>query len=118
MRARRGGGPVLLLTNHLANRLLVPWLRSPLGARLGRSLAVLEYEGRRTGATHRLVTGYRRDGATVVIRVGMPERKTWWRGFRSPQPLRLRLAGEDHRAVARVVEGDRVEVVAELRPEA
>jgi hypothetical protein len=46
----------LLLTNRVANPVL-RWLpRGPLGARLGRRLAVVCYTGRRTGAPHELVT--------------------------------------------------------------
>ena len=45
----------------------------------------------------------------------MAERKTWWRNFEEPQPLRLRLAGEDFDTTARVVrEGNMVSVVAGL----
>ena len=45
----------------------------------------------------------------------MAERKTWWRNFHEPQPVRLRLAGEDYNTTARVVrEGNLVSVVAEL----
>jgi hypothetical protein len=108
------------LTNVVANRALMPVLKSRAGRRLGRRLAVVEYVGRRSGRTRRLVTGYTIDGRTVHITVGMAERKTWWRNFTVPQPLRLRLAGEDHDATARAVRhGNLVSVVAELcgRPE-
>ncbi|WP_380166272.1 nitroreductase/quinone reductase family protein [Jannaschia sp. R86511] len=99
------------------NRLLVRLLGSGTGRGLGRNLAVLRYTGRRSGREYRLVTGYARDGRTVTIRVGMPGRKTWWRNFREPHPLRLRLAGQSYDATARVVlDGRRVVVEAELQP--
>ncbi len=76
---------------------------------------MVEYDGRRTGNRHELVTLYATEGRTVRIRVGMAERKTWWRNFKEPHPVRLRLAGEDYHTTARVVrEGNRVSVVAQL----
>jgi len=104
-------------TNVVANRLLIPVLKSRAGRRLGRRLAVVEYLGNRSRRRHRLVTQYVTNGRTVRIRVGMAERKTWWRNFRAPHRLRLRLAGEDHDATAYVMrEGDGMCVVAELEP--
>jgi F420H(2)-dependent quinone reductase len=103
------------LTNDVANRVLVPLLRSPLGARLGRHLAVIEYAGRRTARPHRLVTQYARDGRTVRVTVGAAEHKTWWRNFRTPGRVHLRLAGEEHDATAHVVhDGQDCVVVALL----
>ncbi|MEO5652488.1 MAG: hypothetical protein ABIR07_06620 [Marmoricola sp.] len=103
------------LTNLFANRFLVPVLNSPVGARLGRRLAVLEYQGRRTGKHRQLVTQYTKDGQTVSIEVGMAESKTWWRNFRTTQPLRLRLAGHDYNAIAHVLrEGRVVHVIADI----
>jgi hypothetical protein len=105
------------MTNRVANRILSPLLHSRAGARLGRRLAVVEYLGRRTGQRHQLVTQYILDGTTVRIDVGMAERKTWWRNFQQPHPIRLRLAGFTHDASARVMrDGDQVRVIAELQP--
>jgi hypothetical protein len=99
----------------LANRVLIPVLRSSSGRRLGRRLAVVEYLGRRSGRHCELVTQYVVEGRTVRIDVGASGRKTWWRNFSSPHPLRLRLAGADYDVVAHVErEGDRMSVVAEL----
>lgn len=106
------------ITNVVSNRVLIPVLTSRAGQRLGRRLAVVEYEGRQSGRRYRLVTAYVTDGRTVRIKVGRAERKTWWRNFREAHPLRLRLAGEDHHATAHVErDGDRVCVVAELEPQ-
>jgi hypothetical protein len=105
----------LALTNLVANRALIPILKSRAGRALGRRLAVVEYVGRRSGKPHRLVTLYATKGRAVRIRVGMAERKTWWRNFKEPQPVRLRLAGEDYHTTAHVVrEGNLVSVVAHL----
>ena len=103
--------------NSVANRCLIPVLRSTAGGWLGHRLAVVDYDGRRTGRHHQLVTMYAVAGQTVRITVGMAEHKRWWRNFETRRPLRLRLAGIDHDAVAQVVrEGARVTVVAELTP--
>lgn len=103
------------MMNLVANRVVIPVLRSRAGRRLGGRLAVVEYVGRRTGRRHRLVAQYATDGRTVRFMVGMAERKTWWRNFLSPHPVHLLLAGVDHDATAHVVRvGDSVSVVAEL----
>ena len=105
-----------LVTSSVANPALIRLLRSRLGARLGRRLAVVEYVGRRTGQRHQLVTQYSLHGRTVRIGVGDAERKSWWRNFEHPARVRLRLAGEDHDVVAHVVKGDEgVVVEASLR---
>jgi hypothetical protein len=103
------------LANASANKILIPTLESRAGRRLGRHLAVVDYDGRRTGEHHRLVTMYSVEGTTARITVGRPEWKTWWRNFSDPHPVRLRLAGHDHDTTARVVrEDDRVFVVAAI----
>jgi hypothetical protein len=102
-------------TNLVANRLLIPLLKSRAGGRLGRRFTVVEYFGRRSGQHHQLVTQYVIQGTTVRIEVGMADRKTWWRNFVTGHPVRLRLRGQDHDTIARVVrENNRVSVVAEL----
>jgi hypothetical protein len=90
------GTSAFLMTNKLANPVLVPLLHTRLGARLGRHLAVVEYVGRRTGQPHRLVTQYTLDGTSVRIRVGSADHKTWWRNFQPPARVQLLLAGSEH----------------------
>lgn len=105
------------VTRTTVNPALSTLLRSRLGALLGRRLAVVAYVGRHTGQTHELVVLYRLDGSDVVIRVGRPDHKTWWRNFESTHPLTLRLAGRDHLAQAHVDrQGPAVRVRADLRP--
>jgi hypothetical protein len=99
----------------LANRVLIPILRSRVGRQFGRRLAVVEYLGRRSGKHHQLVTQYTVEGQTVRITVGVAARKTWWRNFASPHPLRLRLAGDDYAVTGHVErEGELIRVVADL----
>jgi hypothetical protein len=107
----------IFMTGDLANRVLIPVLKSGAGNRLGRRFAVVEYLGRRTGQRHALVTQYVTEGRTVRIRVGMAQHKTWWRNFEQAHAVRLRLAGVSHDASAHLVrDGDQVSVIAELQP--
>lgn len=105
------------ITNDVANVALIPALKSKVGQRVRTRLAVLEYTGRRSGIPHQLVAHYVVTGPTVRISVGMPKRKTWWRNFESAHPVRLWLAGKSQITTAHVErDGDRVFVVAEMRP--
>jgi hypothetical protein len=112
-------GQSFVMTNVVANRVLIPLLRTWAGRRLGRRLAVVEYVGRRSQRRHQLVTQYVARGRTVRINVGSAKHKTWWRNFETVHPVRLRLAGKGYDAVAHVVrDDDRVLVVAELKSDA
>jgi hypothetical protein len=98
----RGGG---FWTNHVANPVLRPLLRSPLGRLTGRRLAVLRYTGVRTGRPYALVCRYARTPTTVWVLVGNPEDKVWWRNLRVPADVDLWLAGRRVRARAVAVVG-------------
>jgi hypothetical protein len=104
------GGPVNLprthgfwVTNHLGNPNLRPLLRSSLGRRLGRRLAVLRDRGHRSGQVHELVVQYVRVGDVVWIVPGQPERKRWWRNMLAPWPVELWLAGTHVTGAAHVL---------------
>jgi len=91
---------------------------SPLvGGFVSRNIALLTYTGRRSARTFTIPVGYRRDGEEVVIAVGMPDAKTWWRNFLGDgSPLTLRLDGTDRagHAVARRDEKGDVTVTVRL----
>ena len=91
------------VTNHVANPILRSLLRGPLGRRLGRRLAVLRYEGRRSGQPRELVVQYVRDGDRVWIVPGQPDRKRWWRNMLEPHAVELWLAGEHLAGMAHVL---------------
>ena len=102
------------MTNMFANRILIPLLKSRAGQLLGRRLAVVEYVGRRSGTHHQLVTGYARDLGVVRITVGAADRKTWWRNFAAPHPIRLCLAGDDYAGLAYVArDAGQVRIIVE-----
>lgn len=52
-------------------------LASPrLGKLMNRNIAMLSYNGRRSGRTSTIPVGYRRTGDEVMISVNMPEAKS------------------------------------------
>jgi len=99
------------MTNHVINPVLALVLRSPLGRRMGRHLALLAYRGRRSDRRHELVVQYAREGSEVWIVPGQPQRKTWWRNFSTSRSVELRLAGEACNGRAVVLGDDQPEEV-------
>ncbi|GAA4390199.1 nitroreductase/quinone reductase family protein [Tsukamurella soli] len=64
------------------NKAVTPLLSLPVvGEKLGGSMAVLSYTGRRSGKAVSLPVSYRRRGDDVVVGVAMPDQKSWWRNF-------------------------------------
>ena len=67
---------------------IVAWLlQSPLHGVLSGSVDLIRYEGRRSGRTITTPTQYARFGDDVVIMVGHPDRKAWWRNFETERDL-------------------------------
>jgi hypothetical protein len=100
--------PAFWFTNHVLNPILKATLRSAIGRRWGHRMAVVTYQGRRTTARHELVTMYARDATNrdvVWIVPGQPDKKLWWRNFRSSGNVELLLAGEVKRGTAIAIEG-------------
>ena len=91
-----------VLTNSVVGPMLLTLLKSKACAVLGRSLAVVGYDGLWTGEPYELVAPYRLDGSTVRIPVGTAGRERWWRNFTTPHPMALRLAGQDYLVLAHV----------------
>ena len=88
-----------------ANAVVGAVLRSPAHRLLSGSTDLLAYEGRRSGRRLVLPTQYARSGDDVVILVGRPETKRWWRNFTEPRDLEVLLAGEWRPMTATVVRG-------------
>jgi hypothetical protein len=68
-------------------------LRSPLHRLLSGSTDLVRYTGRRSGREIVTPTQYARSGDDVVILVGRPDTKTWWRNFRTEGDLEVLLQG-------------------------
>ena len=91
------------MTDRTANAVLRRLLRTRVGRRLGRRLAVVRYAGRRTGRPHEAVVRYVRSGPTVWVLVG--ETDIWWHNVRAPAEVDLWLAGRRIHASAVAVVG-------------
>ena len=86
------------------NAVVLAVLRSPAHRLLSGVAVELRYTGRRSGRQYVLPVQYARDGSRVVIVPQDANSKTWWRNFRSPQPVTVRLAGRLRQGTARVVD--------------
>jgi hypothetical protein len=75
----------------IGNTLVIALLRSPLHRLLSGSTDVIRYTGRRTGQQHEVPTQFARHDDDVIVLVGRPERKTWWKNFRTERDVELLL---------------------------
>jgi hypothetical protein len=90
---------------HAPNPVVRAVLRSPAHRLLSGRVLLLTYTGRRTGEQHTIPVQYARDGEALVVTVGWPERKVWWRNLRGPgAQVGLTLAGRRRDALAEVRE--------------
>ena len=67
---------------------MVRWLASPFGVLSGK-VVLVRYAGRVSGLPRQLPVNCERWDGGYLVRVGLPEQKTWWRNFRSPWPMEL-----------------------------
>src|SRR5262245_43763444 len=58
-----------------------------------RQVVELRFTGRRTGRSVRLPVMYAQSGELLVVLVGGPQAKQWWRNFRQPHPVQVLLQG-------------------------
>jgi deazaflavin-dependent oxidoreductase (nitroreductase family) len=86
------------------NRLVLAILRSPVHRLLSRMALELRYTGRRSGLEYTLPVQYARDGDRLVILPQSAPPSTWWRNFRQPRPVTVRLVGTLRTGTAVVVE--------------
>jgi hypothetical protein len=59
---------------------------------VGKGLCALRLRGRRTGRLVEFPVQYAASSRDIVIAVGHPESKTWWRNFEQPHPVDVLLA--------------------------
>ena len=87
------------------NPLIRGILNSRLHPLLSRGLMVLTVTGRRTGTRYSFPVGYQQESATrLVVMVSKAQRKRWWKNFRAPGPVEMRLRGRDRRGTARALD--------------
>jgi deazaflavin-dependent oxidoreductase (nitroreductase family) len=66
-------------------------LRSPFHWLLSPPLMLITVTGRRTGRRYTTPVAYQQMADAIVILVGEAPRKMWWRNYRTPGPIELRL---------------------------
>jgi hypothetical protein len=100
--------------NRAVNPVVRVLLRSRLGIRLGRAVALLTYTGPVSGREVTLPVEYALDGeGRYVIVPGHPEKKGWWRNFRRERHVRLRFRDREVGGEARLLD-DPVEIEGAL----
>ncbi|MEV4536617.1 hypothetical protein AB0J82_22805 [Asanoa sp. NPDC049518] len=75
------------------NRVVLGVLRSPAHALLDARICELTYRLPRSGRVVALPVRYVADGDRVLVAVGNADAKRWWRAFRRPRPVSVRLRG-------------------------
>jgi F420H(2)-dependent quinone reductase len=102
--------------NRTANPVVRAVLSSPLHPLLSRNLALITITGRQSGRRYTFPVGYRQVGDRVLINVGWPARKRWWRNLTDPGQVEMRIRGtrRSGRAVARGDERTGVTVEVQL----
>ncbi len=86
------------------NAVVLAVLRSRAHRLLSATAIELRYTGRRSRREYVLPVQYAQAGEQLVVRPQHWQRATWWRNFRTPQPVTVRLAGRLRDGTARVVE--------------
>jgi deazaflavin-dependent oxidoreductase (nitroreductase family) len=76
------------------NPLVAAVLRSPVHWFLSSGLMLITVTGRRTGRRYTIPVGYQRHGDVLTILVSDAPKKQWWRNFRDPAPVEVRLKGK------------------------
>jgi deazaflavin-dependent oxidoreductase (nitroreductase family) len=114
----KGHAPFVVF-NRAANPVVKAVLSSPLHPLLSRNLALITVTGRRSGRRYTFPVGYREGDDRVIINVGWPERKEWWRNLKTSGQVEMRIRGARRtgRALARGDERTEVTVEVQLDPD-
>ncbi len=86
------------------NAVVLAVLRSRAHRLLSASAIELCYLGRRSGRQYVLPVQYAGAGDHLVVWPQHWQRSTWWRNFRTPQPVTVRLTGRLREGTAHVVD--------------
>lgn len=91
-----------------------------VGGLIRRGMVEIRYVGRKSGKTFSTPVNYRRSGGEIVIPVGLPDRKNWWRNFLDDGgPITLvGLDGRDRTGHAVATRSDRGGVSVRVRLDA
>lgn len=87
------------------NRLMGLMLKTPGLQRLvGKSTALLTFTGRKTGRSITTPISYVREGDRIIL--SGHRTRNWWRNVAQNPEVMIRVAGEDRRGHASILEGD------------
>ena len=82
------------------NWLITPLLASRWHGVLSGWLALLKFRGRKSGREFVTPVAYHRFGDTILIGLTETRDRQWWRNYRRPWPMALKLGGEWREGVA------------------
>jgi len=105
--SQQSGGSGFWFMNHFANPFVRMVLRSPFHRMFSGSLALVTYQGRKSGKEYTIPVQYVQAGQTVYIVPGRAEQKTWWRNLRVGAPVRLVMRGKNVNGMAQVFQGEK-----------
>ena len=91
------------------NPVVAATLRSPLHWLLSSGLMLITVTGRKTGRRYTIPVGYHQVADAIIVMVGEAPSKTWWRNYRSPGPIELRVRGKLLRGSAQLLPPDSTE---------
>ena len=77
----------------VANTVVETVLKSPAHRILSKSILLIRYVGNRSGEEHTLPVQYADTHHGLVVVVGKPETKTWWRNFTEMGQAKVLLEG-------------------------
>lgn len=88
------------ILNYLVNPVVRAVLRSPVHRLLSGSVMLITYTGRRSGKHRTIPVMYAPAGGTLLVNVGMAERKRWWRNLQGGAPVEVLLQRRSSRGLA------------------
>ncbi len=99
----------------VGNSIVVAILKSPVHRLLSGTLDVIRYRGQRTRQQHITPTQFVEHGDDLLIFVGRPDTKSWWRNFRTDHDIEVLVRGRWQGVRARSVVGkDEPETIVPL----
>jgi hypothetical protein len=101
--------------NRTANPVVRAVLSSPLHPLLSRNPALITVTGRQSGRRYTFPVGYRQGGDRVIVSVGQPGRKQWWRNLIEPGQVEMRIRGARRKGQALARGDERTGVTVEVR---
>ena len=87
------------------NRFMVRLMSSPLAGLAGGNVVLIRYKGHTSGLDRALPVNAWNYENGLLIRVGRPEQKSWWRNFRTAWPIEIVRRGRVTKGTGLAVDG-------------